>query len=39
MVSKMGVGPHLKQLKRHDAYLSKIIDAVKAYAKEVEERS
>jgi hypothetical protein len=31
-VSKMGIGPHLKQTKRDDAYLSKIIDAVKAYA-------
>ena len=31
LVGKMGVGPHLKQSKRNDAYLAKIIDAVKAY--------
>ena len=29
LVNKMGIGPHLKQTKRDNAYLAKIIKAVK----------
>lgn len=29
MVTKMGIAPHLKQSKRNDAYLGRIIDAVR----------